>query len=495
MIGYTCLTLLVAFVGSFYIFCKRKYSYWSAKGITGPKPFPVFGNYVRVFLQKQFVNECINDIYLQYPTERVVGLYRGFQPVLLVRDPQLLKQIFIKDFDDFQDRDTSTSGNKLSINLFTARGNQWKIMRHKLTPVFTSKKLKDMVPLILQCGNQFVKYVDYLIDNGIESEIRSLSGKYTLQVIASCAFGLDINTFEDENSIFYSMAKKIFSQAPWIRTIMILDMIIPGLKRRLVKNREIQEFFVGLVRKVMKERENKPSHRKDFMDLLIELRQQNMNDDKAEIVIDEYMMAAQVIVFYSAGFDTSAAVLSFLLYELAMHQDVQDRVYNNIYQAIDKHNGEINYETIKEMTYLETVLNESLRKHPVGGLFTRVASTNYEFSDIGLTIPKGTTIMASTMGMSYDPKYFSNPEKFNPDNFAPENSLRLPQCTFLPFGEGPRNCIGFRFAKLQLLIGMAVFLMSFKVEASPKTKPQLEYEPKARVLQASGGIWLKISRR
>ncbi|XP_028165227.1 cytochrome P450 6B7-like [Ostrinia nubilalis] len=500
MAVYIFAAFFVVILCSFYLYARKKYSYWSDKGVKGPTPFPIVGNFGSVILVKDSVQQYIKTVHLKYAGEKLVGVYRGFQPMLLVRDPDLIKQVMVKDFHKFQDRGISSSGSRLSQNLFSADGEMWRILRQKLTPVFTSRKLKEMVPLMQQCVDKFVKYVDYLVENNIDHEMRSLASKYTLDVIGSCAFGLDLDACSDEENQFSIMAKKIFKPTVYVRFLTILDMLIPGVRKLFTTSTEILDFFLGLVRNVIKEREGTPPVRKDFMDLMIELREQGKvsrrkEDGISEIEMDDYLIAAQALVFYSAGFETSAATMSFLFYELALNPDIQDRIYQEVCKVYEKYNGQLTYESLKEMPYLDMVLDETLRKHSVAGILFRKALEDYTIPGTNVTIPKGTLIMVSANGLHADPEYFPNPEKFNPDRFLPENIKTLKQCTYLPFGEGPRNCIGMRFAKVQSLMGIAAFLKNFKIERSPKTDTHLEYDPKGIVLLTKGGIWVKISKR
>ncbi|KAL4713172.1 hypothetical protein ACJJTC_018817 [Scirpophaga incertulas] len=497
---YTGLAFFIVICSGFYLFCKKKYSYWKNKGVKGPTPLPIVGNFLKAFLQKEALYNSVQDIYFSYTNEKLIGVYRGFEPAIIIRDPELIKNVLIKDSYLFQDRGVSTTTGALTDNLFASNGEKWKIMRQKLTPVFTSKKLKDMVPVIQQCVQRFIEYVDHLVDNNIEHELKALTSKYTLEVIGSCAFGLDLNTFTDEENVFNHMATCIFTRNWITRAIVVLDMIIPGLIYQIETRKDIRDFFVNLVHKVIEDRKEKPSDRKDFMDLMIEMREEGKLTRKlehgvSEIEINDYMIACQAFVFYAAGFETSAATMSFLLYELAINSDIQERTYKDICQAMEKYNGEINYDSIKEMNYLEMVVSETLRKYTVVGVLFRKAMSSYTFPGTNVTIPKGMTVMISASGSTKNPEYFPNPQKFNPDNFLPENIQRRPPCVHLPFGEGPRNCIGMRFAKVQSMLGTATFLKNFKVEPSAKTELELKFNPKTVVIQSINGLWIKISRR
>nr|QZK27660.1 cytochrome P450 monooxygenase CYP6CV1 [Conogethes punctiferalis] len=500
MASLVCVAILVGLLSAFYYWTKKKFSYWTNKGVVGPTPYPVVGNFGPVIFLKDSAQMYVKKVHLKYKGEKLVGMYRGFQPVLLVRDPELIKQVLVKDFHIFQERGLSSSRSRLSNNLFSADGETWRILRHKLTPVFTSRKLKDMIPLMLNCVNSFTKYVDSLVENDVEHEIRSLVSKFTLEVIGSCAFGLDLNTASDTENEFSVMAKTIFKPTTFMRVLNVVDMIIPGTRKLFNLSTEIQDFFVALVRKVIQERDGKPSVRKDFMDLMMELREQGKairrkEDGVSEIEIDDYMIAAQALVFYSAGFETSAATMSFLIHEMALNPDIQERVHDEVSKVYEKCNGQLNYECIKDMPYLEMVFDETLRKYSVAGILFRKSQAEYTFPGTNVTIPKGMSVLISANGLNADPEYFSKPEEFNPENFSPDNVKNIPQCVYMPFGEGPRNCIGMRFAKVQSMLGTAAFFKHYKVEPSPKTKRKIEYDPKGIVLVTVHGIWVKISKR
>ncbi|CAG9787818.1 unnamed protein product [Diatraea saccharalis] len=500
MTVYACLSLAIILLSILCLFCKRKFNYWSDKNVKGPTPWPVVGNFGNVMLQKKSVNQCLKDIHLKYKGEKLVGLYRGFQPMVLVRDPELIKHVLIKDFHYFPNRGMSTSSSRLSDNLFSAEGEKWKLMRQKLTPVFTTRKLRDMMPIIQECIENFLLLVDRLVDKNVDYEIREMTAKYTMKIVVKCAFGLEIDTYSNEKNEFTEMAKKIFQQSWSNRLLTVVDMIIPGIKKAFVTSTDIQNYFVGLVREVVKEREGKPSERKDFMDFMIELKEQgrisrNITNGVAEIEIDDYMLAAQAFVFYSAGYETSSATMSFMIHELALNPQIQDRVYEEICFVTDKYNGDINYDSISQMKYLEMIFDETLRKYTVAGVLFRKSSSNYTFQGTNVMIEKNTPVLISVSGLTADHEYFPEPNKFEPDNFLSQNLNKLSQCVYLPFGDGPRNCIGRRFAKVITLLCMAAFIKKFKVEPTANTKRDLTFNPKGMILVSNEGIWTKISRR
>ncbi|XP_032570280.1 probable cytochrome P450 6a20 [Drosophila sechellia] len=150
---------------------------------------------------------------------------------------------------------------------------------------------------------------------------------------------------------------------------------------------------------------------------------------------------------------------------------------------------------MREMTYLEKVIDETMRKRPVVGHLLRVATQNYQHTNPKYNIEKGTGVVIPTLAIQHDPEFYPEPEKFIPERFDEDQVQQRPPCTFLPFGDGPRNCIGLRFGRMQVIIGMALLIHNFKFEFHPtKTVVPLEYRTDDILLSAKGGIHLKVSR-
>ncbi|GBP56881.1 Cytochrome P450 6B7 [Eumeta japonica] len=501
MIVYAVSAILILFCTVYY-WLKTKYSYWHKKNVVGPKPAPLVGTFGPVFLKKKSPGQLITEMYRRYPNEKYFGIYQGTKPALVLRDIKLIKQVMIKDFEQFQDRGFKISDREADQNLFSVEGDTWRVLRHRLTPIFTTGKLKTMIPLVLKSVHRLLEYTDEIVEKNVDHEIRSLASKYTLDVIGSCAFGVDVDAFSQKENIYREVADKMFQVGFKTRLFQILNALFPGIIKKLglsLTEHELYVFFMNLVNKIIKEREGKPKVRKDFMDFMIELREEGRVIRKgdagvAELEMNDIIITAQAMVFYAAGFETSSATMSFLLHEICQHQDIQKRIYEEVKDVIKKH-GELSYEAIAEMKYLEMVFDETLRKHSVAEMLMRECGSGYTFSDTKLYLDKGLLVFIPVYAIHHDPKYYPDPEKFDPKRFSPENKSKIPSCAYLPFGDGPRNCIGMRFAKVQSMIGLAAFLNKFKVEASPKTKKTLEIDPTSITLASKDGIWVNIKRR
>ncbi|XP_026331960.1 cytochrome P450 6B7-like [Hyposmocoma kahamanoa] len=307
------ITLICVLVYYFYIKIKSSYAYWESRKIKGPKPQYLFGNFRAVITKKESVTTLAANIYKQFSTEQVIGIYQGWKPALIVNDPELINKVLVKHFETFSSRGIRTSeNNPLSKNLFALDGEEWKVLRQKLSPVFTPGKLKQMMPLMDNCVKQYLDYLDKLLERPDPLEMRSLKMKYTLKSITTIAFGLDIDTFSEDDCMFIEMANRLFRPQ---NSKIIIRGLLPGLLKKLVKidfeSPELINFFLDLVSEIANERERKPKVRKDFMDFMIDLKEQETvtksnAEGTAVLEITDALIAAQAMVYYAAGFESSS---------------------------------------------------------------------------------------------------------------------------------------------------------------------------------------------
>lgn len=354
-----------AIAAGIYLFVKRRYSYWSRRNIVYVEPkFPV-GSF-KFFGQKDHFSLQLGEIYQQYREKTsAVGLYFFFSPVLLVTDTELIRSILIKDFQHFQDRGTyyNEKHDPLSAHLFNVEYDRWKPLRSKLTPTFTSGKMKFMFSTVVAVADEFVNCIDTLVKTDNEMEIYDLLGRFTTDVIGTCAFGIECNSLKDPDAKFRQMGKKIFDQPRITRPQRVIITLYKDLARALgIVNThdDVAEFFLGIVEETVKYRETNNVRRNDFMDLLIELKNNPVEEgsnDLGNLTLNE--IAAQAFVFFLAGFETSSTTLSFVLYELSLahNKHIQDKARKEVQMVMEKHNNNLTYEVLSEMSYIEQIIN------------------------------------------------------------------------------------------------------------------------------------------
>jgi cytochrome P450 family 6 len=379
------------------------------------------------------------------------GLYNMLKPTYLVLDLDYLRNIMAKDFQYFTDRGLyyNEKDDPLGAHLFAIGGHKWRNLRTKLTPTFTSGKMKMMFQTLVDCEPNLLQKIENDRVAGVPTDIKEALGCFTTDIIGSCAFGLDFNTFGEENSPFREYGRKVFT----FNTSRLLKLFFASTFPKTAialgvaqTQQDISKFFSKVVKDTVSYREKNNYTRKDFLQLLIDLKNNKLAEDEGykhdgnTLSIDE--IAAQCFVFFIAGFETSSTTMTFALYELSKHQELQDKIRDEVNAVLAKHGGKISYEAIQDMKYMDQVINEALRKYPPLPLLTRQCVLDYKIPGEDLIIEKGTSIIISILGIHYDKEYYPDPEKFDPERFTEENKKSRHHFAHIPFGEGPRVCIG-----------------------------------------------------
>lgn len=266
----------------------RTYTYWDDKGIPFDKPHIPFGSLKSLAFQERSFGMAIYDLYVKYQS-RFVGIYLCFRPAILVRDAQLCKDIITKDFASFHDRGVyvDEKNDPYSANLFTCEGQNWKSLRSKLTPSFSSGKLKLMFPIILETAT---KMRSYLIDNLSKEDskvfdIKDINNRYAIDIIASVIFGVEIDSFKDPDNIFRKAISGVTSNSIIDNIRAASAFLCPSLARMFKILRipdKTQDFIMKMVKDVVEYREKNNFVRKDLMQMLIQLRNSgsiNENDN------------------------------------------------------------------------------------------------------------------------------------------------------------------------------------------------------------------------
>lgn len=510
---FTLILLFVLLV--VYLYFTRNHNYWKERNVKHDKPIPIFGNMYRNIMGKQSITQMATELYEKYPDEKVVGFYRGTTPELLIRDVNLIRKIINTDFAYFYPRGIGRNPKiePVFMNLFHVDGDAWRLLRQRLTSAFTTAKLKRMFPLVVQCAEKLQHVGDDIVNRGGECDVRELMACFTTEFIGACGFGLQFDTINNENSLFRRYGKIIFDRnRTWTNIALIaLYDFLPTFRtiwQKIFAESLYLDMTAGIVRSVRTERNSKPSNRHDFIDLLLELeskgtmrgesienKSENGSAIQVEMEMDFNCMAAQVFIFYAAGFETSSSATSYTLHQLAFCQEEQKKIQDEIDQVLAKYHNKMSYDSISEMTRLRMAFKEGLRMFPSLGTLHRVCAQKYTIPELGITIDPGVKIIIPLQAIQNDEKYFKNPSEFRPERFLDISNTQN-KYSYLPFGEGPRMCIGARLGEMQSLAGLAALLSKFTIEPSSSTKRKLEVSPINNIIQSiKGGLPVKLKLR
>ncbi|XP_047998830.1 cytochrome P450 6B2-like [Leguminivora glycinivorella] len=507
------LTVVVVVVVLIYLYGTRTFSYWAKRGVRHDAPIPFFGTAKRQFLHQISVADMYHEMYQKYSSEKFVGYYLMTTPVLVLRDPELIKCLLVSDFNYFSARNMlpmDEHPEPLLKNLFSCEGDLWKLLRQRMTSAFTTGKLKAMFPLIVARAEKLQRVAGEAAASGAEVDVRDLMARYTTDFIGACGFGIDTDTLSDNNNMFRKLGKRIFVQTKRDAIVTILKYAIPSLMTRFhFFSPEVENVTVKLVKTIMAERNYKNSGKNDYIDMLLDLKGkgkmigESLMHTKAdgtpcmaEIEMDDEVLVAQVFLFFAAGSETSSAVSSYTLHELAHHPEHRRRCQEEIDAVLARHDNKLSYDSVREMKFLDMCFSEGMRLFPSVGFLQRMCVKPYIIPGTDMTIDPGVNIIVSVKGLHLDPQYFPDPEEFRPERFHPDNVSAINKYTYLPFGTGPRACIGERLGYMQSLAGLAALLSQFSVAPSISTLRKPIIDPKVLGVQSvKGGLPLTLTAR
>jgi cytochrome P450 len=392
----------------------KQFDYFKKKSIPFAKPSFPFGseNMKKLILQKITFNKDVSELAEnEFKGVKIFGYFAFGQPIWVINDEELAKILLIKDFDHFVDRrvlqeDFSSRANAVVSSFLTnLKGEQWKAMRTLMSGVFTSGKLKLMTPHMAKVGMQLEEHIDNIIAGKIHSdmidadgsvEVKALFGMYTLDAIATTGFGIESNSFKDPDNQFRTMALTLIGakktwKSKFVMARILLNVVFPRLAKLLgvpFFPLEPTLFFSDIIERTYKHRLSTGERRNDIIDLIID--EMNAVTSKAgklkakkaaeefesefekdaaldttgvgfeESLDKEMLLVSNALLFFFAGFDTTSTGMSLIVHNLAKHQEIQDRVseeINTVFGDSDK----ISFEKLQELKYMDMVINESFR--------------------------------------------------------------------------------------------------------------------------------------
>ncbi|XP_046571699.1 cytochrome P450 3A24-like [Haliotis rubra] len=496
--------LTIAYV----LYMTRKFGVFKKLGVKGPKPVPVFGHFHLLSSEGSVVVE--RKWYRQYKKDKAFGIFEGSYPMMFITDINIMKEVLIKKFNCFINRRAFEGVNDYPLNyaMTTIRNDHWKHVRSLLSPTFSSGKLKKMVGLLNKTSDTLVQHFKVKAESGEEFEVKELTGAYTMDTICSTAFGIDIDSMNDPNNAFVRGAKAFFNPKIWlIILIFFFPFLVPLLKLFNISiwPKSLTCFFVKVTDDAIKQRRSSSQKSNDLLQMMIDAEVGSEEVDKEIDHRDSLVTSqtwssrglttedihGQALTILVAGYDTTATTMAFLIYNLALNPDVCEQVIQEVDRVLgDKQ--EVSYEQCSELQYLDMCVSETLRLFPPSTRFDRHCTEDVEVC--GIRIPKDMDITIPIAAIHYDEEYWPDPERFDPERFTTEAKAKRNPLAYIPFGAGPRNCIGMRLALLEAKIGIARLLQNFKPIRSEKTQVPMTFK-KLGILEAENGIWVKMLQR
>nr|XP_046491931.1 cytochrome P450 6A1-like [Neodiprion pinetum] len=219
------------------------------------------------------IGELFQDIYSKYKKHPIIGVYLFTRPNLVIADLDLLRFVLTKEFPHFHDRGVycDEKTEPLSGHLFSLPGAKWRFLRNKFSPTFTSSKIKQMFPTVKETSNRLSLIVEKKAQNSEVIEIKDLMARFSTDVIASVAFGIDCNSLENPDAEFRAMGRKFFAPRKGIAGLVFAFPILHKLFKFTAIPEDVTNFFMGAFKEAVKYITANNVVRRDFLDLVIQL--------------------------------------------------------------------------------------------------------------------------------------------------------------------------------------------------------------------------------
>ncbi|XP_049765138.1 cytochrome P450 4C1-like [Schistocerca cancellata] len=390
----------------------------------------------------------------------------------------------------------------LGDGLLMSTGAKWHSRRKMITPAFHFKILDNFIEVFAEKSEILIDILKTKAD-GKPFDIYPYITRCALDIICETAMGTSVDAQRGSQSAYvsavYSTSEMTIKRglSPWLHSDFIYKKTAAG--KQFFKNVEILQ---GFTKKVINERRlsrqsNKQKTTSDsidefgrkrrvaFLDMLLEASEasQKLTDEAIQEEVDTFMFE---------GHDTTSVGMAWTLFLLGHHPDVQEKVYaelNDVFGGDARRNPSM--QDLNNLKYLEMVIKESLRLYPSVPFVGRKVTQDVEVG--GYHLPKGTMLLLHIRKVHRDPEHWPNPERFNPDNFLPENAQGRHPYAYVPFSAGLRNCIGQRFAILEEKTVLSYILRNFRIETVEK--PEDLRVVSELVLRPVNGVYVRLTPR
>nr|XP_043884784.1 cytochrome P450 3A56-like [Solea senegalensis] len=466
-------TLLAALVTLILVYGSWSYGVFKQMGVPGPKPILFLGTWMEYRKGLiHFDHECFKKY------GKVWGIFDGRQPVLCVTDPAMIKTILVKEgYLLFTNRRNFHVNGAMYDIMTIAEDEQWKRIRSVVSPFFTTGKLKEMFDIIKQNSANLITNMQKTADNDEPLDLKEFFGSFSMDAITSTAFSVDIGSLNNPSDPFVSNVKKLarfnlFS--PLFLTLVFFPFVVPLYDKMELGffPSSVTDFFYTVLQKIKNDRKSsKQANRVDSLQLMMD-SQKNSAVEKNKGLSDHELLSQALILIFTA-YETVSSSLTFLSYNLARNPHVMKKLQEEI-DSTFPNKAPVEYQALMQMEYLDSVINESLRLYPIVLRVERVAKASVEIN--GLEIPKGMVITIPAYTLHRDPDSWPEPEEFIPERFSKENKQNIDPYTYLPFGEGPRKCIGMRFALMSMKLVAVEILQRFSFSVCEETEIPFELD-------------------
>lgn len=378
----------------------------------------------------------------------------GLKKAMVTIDPAVIQHVMKTNAENYQKSEIQVRrmGHFLGKGLLTTHGEAWRTQRRLIQTGFDRKQLDALSSIMQDSLAESMRDFDRQVRSG-PVDIYPQLMKITFAMVARSLFGARLKE-EDIDLVSHTICT--------VQEFIVRQTLQPYLNPwfavsgKLRKHEDMRTRADGVLLQYIKKRRNEtPGH--DLLQTLMDARYSDGKGMPDDLILSESM---QLLV---AGHETSSNGLSWLLYLLSSRPDCLEKVRQEFDSVLG--DAPLNYSDVSKFDFTTQVICEALRLYPPFWMIDRMAVADDRVGDVA--IPRGSTVIVYVYGAHHAPRYWQNPEDFDPERFTRANDKTRTPCTYLPFGAGPRGCIGGNYAMLQILMILGELLRKYDFRLAP----------------------------
>ncbi|CAL4137850.1 unnamed protein product, partial [Meganyctiphanes norvegica] len=463
--------------------------------IPGPSALPFVGNALEFMVPPKELFKTICNL-CQYP-EGIHRLWIGHVPYIILYKAQKVEVILNNSTNIDKARDYNLLHPWLGQGLLVSQGQKWHSRRKMLTPAFHFKILDNFIEVLNKQATKFVNIISKQVP-GSAFNISPYITRCTLDIICETAMGINLNSQDGVKLEYLEALIKIngLIMERSVRPLWRSDLLywLFGRGKEYNECLRVLHQFTRTTIKTKKDQRKKEGNslndihktkkRAAFLDLLLEYAETDpqLTDEEIREEVDNFTFA---------GHDTTASAINWTIYLLGLNPKIQEKAYAEIMSVAGFQNKNINMDDLPNLKYLECCIKEALRIYPAVPFFAREITKEINIDNY--VIPIGSTVEVVTYALHRDEEHFPDPEVFKPERFSTENCKDRHPYAYVPFSAGPRNCIGQKFAMMEMKIMLATILKKIKITSQEEQKDISVLGE--LILRAENGIMVKIEHR
>ena len=406
----------------------------------------------------------------------------GVQPAILTVEPAVIQHVLQKNHRNYAKSriQTDVLGPYVGLGLLTSNGDYWLRQRRLIQPGFHRQKLAGLVEIMQQVIEKSCAHLDAKAEKGEEVDMSHESMEVAFKIVAKSLFGAQL-----QEETMNELAKGISDIQEFVVKLVRMPFMKPWyrLSGKTNKYRTLAARQSQIIMNLISERRASGATANDLLDMLLAARYEDTNEG----MTDQQLQDESLILFV-AGHETTANALTWMFYLLSQHPEVVTQLRNE-FDAVLGHQKPT-FENLRLLEYSTQVINETMRLYPPAWITDRVALADDTIA--GYEIKKGDIIMPFIYGAHYSKNNWENPTQFNPNRFSKENKKKHQAFSFLPFGGGPRLCIGNSFAMMEMQLVLVHLLQ--KYDFTLAAHQQIEVQPLV-TLRSKYGMKMKLTKR